>query len=666
VSDTNGNGTQAAEAALFPAPAARHDFKTLIIKRGSKLDNLFKGFRRFRGISYVATPATILEFLDDHAFDEVELILGENLTPSFREEFQKNRAVLDRLAERMEQGRLRIFVPKGNTTIHTKLYLLDRVDGPVRFIATSSNLTRTGISGAQVNHALTADLPPGDPLLAQLLEDYVAHQEMCEPFLGDLMELLKKETDRTRAIDAWLAGGQADVDVERKKISAELLERSLEALETGAAAVTLELPPNADAAKHLQKTFVEPAQGRRVSDRTFSLDPAAVAAQFQKSLSGMPLMRLDREQRRLTIWAGGRFHERAVPPGDPDGLARSLDHVKRYVETVRFGKTSDPLMARAAIWEALLSLLSAPFAHEEMRCIRTRYSTEVVSRGPAILCIHGPSHNGKTTILKFALKLICGFPVQPLAGTQFTPARVRAATASGNPFPLVFDDILSAGGSQALESIVKSYWEQGWSREVPHPQLVLTTNREAFKMWAKTRMKRLAFDIEYGRDAEGTKALSDLFEEPSGLFPAFAHEYLESLGSGEELDLLDDPIVRARRVFERIYGIARRRVPDEFPTQPFDQVYDHEKNRWRNLLKVEKARIVRKKGELCVEFDPGFLHSEISEYREMLPQGIKTRRQANLIQIECPAEFEVWIGREFLPRGLLARLASLLPFRTRE
>lgn len=662
---SNGNGTPVAEAALFAAPAARPVLKTVVIRRGSKLDNLFKGFRRFRGISYVATPATILEFLDEHAFDEVELILGENLTSDFRAEFQKNRAVLERLAERMEQGRLRILVPRGHTTIHTKLYFLDRGDGPVRFISTSSNLTRTGTSGAQVNHAVTGDLPADDPLLVQLLEDYQAHREMCEPFLGDLMDLLGKEKERARAFDAWLAAVTPDVDVERKKISAELLERSLEALETGGAAVTLDLPPNADAAKHLQKTLIDPAHGRRVSDRTYSLEPGAVATHVQKTLSGMPLMRLDREKRRLTIWTGGRFHERAAGPGVDVEFGRSLDHLERYVETVRFGKTGDDRMARAAIWEALLSLLSAPFSHEEMRGIRERYSTEVVSRGPAILCVHGPSHNGKTTILKFALKLICGFPVQPLPGTQFAPARVRAATASGNLFPLVFDDILSTGGVQALESVVKSYWEQGWSRDIPHPQLVLTTNREAFKTWAKTRMKKLAFDIEYGRDAKGTRALSDLFDEPSCLFPAFAREYLESLASGEDLDLLDDPIVRARRVFERLYAAAGRRIPAEFPVRAFELEFDHEKNRWRKLLKLKTARVVRRSDEVCVEFASGFLHSDITEYHLMLPQGIKNRRQANLIVIESPAEFEAWIGPEYLTRGLWGRLARLLPFRSK-
>lgn len=655
----NGNGSPAADLALFPT-APPSPIKTFIIRRGSKLDNLFKGFRRFRGISYVASPSSILEFLDDHAFQEVELILGENLAPAFREEFQKNRALLDRLAEQVERGRLRILVPKGGTAIHTKLYFLDRGDGTVRFISTSSNLTRTGTSGAQVNHALTADLPANDPLLKQLLEDYEAHREMCIPFLGDLMDLLRRETDRTQAIDSWLAAGQEDVHVERKKITAQLLERSLEALESGVAEVALELPPNADAAKHLQKSFVEPAQGRRLAERSYSLEPAAVATQFQKTLSGMPLMRIDREKRRLTIWTGGRFHERSAAATESAEIGRGLGHLERYVETVRFGKTGDASMARAAIWEGLLSLLSAPFAHEEMRGIRGRYSTEVVSRGPAILCIHGPSHNGKTTILRFALKLICGFPVQPLAGTQFTPSRVRGATACGNPFPLVFDDILSAGGSQALESVVKSYWEQGWSSDVPHPQLVLTTNREAFKTWAKTRMKKLAFDIEYGRDAEGTKALSGLFEEPSPLFPAFAHAYLSSLASGADLDLLDDPIVRARRVFEGLYASAGRRVPSGFPAEPFEKLYDHEKNRWRTLLKLGTARIVRRRGELCVEFNPGFLHSDISEYHQMLPQGIKNRRQANLIQIESPPEFEAWIGRDFMPRGFLGRLAGLI------
>ncbi|MCI0656010.1 MAG: hypothetical protein L0170_02950, partial [Acidobacteria bacterium] len=227
----------------------------------------------------------------------------------------------------------------------------------------------------------------------------------------------------------------------------------------------------------------------------------------------------------------------------------------------------------------------------------------------------------------------------------------------------IFDDIPPAGG-QSLEAIVKSYWEQGWSREVPHPQLVITTNREAFKTWAKTRMKKLAFDIEYARNDQGTRALSDLFREPTDLFPWFAHEYMASITRAEEVDLLEDPINRARRIISRLYEFADRPMPGGFPARPFERTYDHEKSRWRDLLRLSKARIVRKSGELCVDFDSGFQPHEVAEYHQMLPQGIKVRRHASLLQIESPSEFEDWIGREFVPRSLWTRLMGKLPFRS--
>jgi hypothetical protein len=630
--------------------------RTHIVRRTSKLDGLFGGFRRFRGISYGASPEVVLELIERFGYEHVELILGENLSQSYREKFGRDRSPLEKLTELIEQGRVRILVPRGNFEIHTKLYFLDNGDDVVRIISTSSNLTKTGVGGKQINHAITADLGSGDPFRIALERDYQEHLNLCEPFLGDLLDLIKKEGDRDRAIEAWLAASTAPAEHLERRVVADLFGRALEEAAKGSStSVTLELPANAEAAKYLRKTLLDPANARKMDDRTYELEAPSLVEQLQKSVAGMPLMKVDSSRRRVFLWADGRPHERSAPPEDPVAVGRALDHIERYVATARFGATGDTAMAMTALWEALLAVLSTPFAHEEMKLIRRKYRTEVVSRGPALICIHGPSHNGKTTFLKFALKLMCGFPVEPLAGPEFKQTRIRAYTAVGNLFPLIFDDILATSAS-IMEPIVKSHWEQGgWDPEVPHPQLVLTTNREAFKAWAKTRLKRIAFDIEYTRSGEGTKALSRLFEEPNDFFRWFADLYFKSLGN-DEGDALEDSLARARNVVAELYAFADRKLPAEFPRRPFDELFDHDKKRWQEILRLKKASIKGDKDGLFVEFDPAFQIYEVTEYHQMLPQGIKSRRHANLIKIENPAQFNTWIGRETGRKGFFGRL----------
>ena len=67
--------------------------------------------------------------------------VGKSLDKAYRNDLErKGVEVTDQLAELVEKGTLRIFVP--TRTIHTKLYILERAD-IVRVIQTSANLTAT-------------------------------------------------------------------------------------------------------------------------------------------------------------------------------------------------------------------------------------------------------------------------------------------------------------------------------------------------------------------------------------------------------------------------------------------------------------------------------------------------------------------------------------------
>lgn len=183
-----------------------------VITSHRDFDGLFEGYSTLQGVSYVVSPDLLLDFFQKRGFSQVEVVVGENLTghhllDQYRQSLsQKGTEVALALAQLVEQGKLRVLVPK--RTVHSKLYLL-RNERNYRVIQASANFTETARQAtSQVNYAWYADLPPDDPWLAQVMDDYHAHTKDCAQFMGDLVELLKGEPNERRQeiAEAWLKG----------------------------------------------------------------------------------------------------------------------------------------------------------------------------------------------------------------------------------------------------------------------------------------------------------------------------------------------------------------------------------------------------------------------------------------------------------------------------
>ena len=107
--------------------AGMSPLRTQVITRRKEFDELFNGFKKMRAVSYVISPDLLFEFYDKLGYVELEIIVGENLSETYRRNLeQKGIEVVERLEELVEKGALRIFIP--THTIHTKLYILERAD----------------------------------------------------------------------------------------------------------------------------------------------------------------------------------------------------------------------------------------------------------------------------------------------------------------------------------------------------------------------------------------------------------------------------------------------------------------------------------------------------------------------------------------------------------
>ena len=626
---------------------------TIVISRRQNFENLFEGFTKLWAISYVVSPDLLLEFLDRRGYTEVEVLVGENLSKQYQQDLErKGIEVTERLLERMEDNTLRIFIPR-ERIIHTKLYILEG-HGSVRVIVSSANFTETARQASrQINYAWYADLAMDNSLLLKIRQDYQSHLKDCFPFMGDLRELLRKheDLDRLQVIEAWLKG--TSIDEENLEVKRVLQEISLNALQSSnsreESLIVVQLPKTPAAKRQIGK-FLEPAQPS-MTHNELRLNNSTFIHYVEKN-HGFPLMRVDLEREETQLGINGSVLSLSEAIPDSILVNQGLQHIENYLDTVDFGQSPDSKFAKTSMFEALLYMFFAPFANEHMKNMRGRYGI-IDRRGPRFLYIYGPSQNGKSTFLRFALKLLTGHMIQPLSGKDFIKERILTATDIGTVFPLVFDDI-SQG--MIFQNVIKSYWEVWWKQGYVSPQIIMTSNSSRLHEWAKSRVKRVDFDVQFAPNESSKEKLAKLFSEENLIFRWFSYLYLKRLKNSELLS--DDELQLARAVMRELYEHAKRPLPEFFPLEPIERLYDPGRRIWRDLLyQLKKAKSIPEKGRMLMEFSGDMQPREIGEYQAYLPQTVKSQRRGNTLIIETPDEFKEWLeGQSPQRRSWLTRL----------
>ena len=626
--------------------------QTRVIARRTDFDGLFEGFKRMRAISYVVSPDLLLEFFDKRGYTEIEVLVGENLSESYRKDLeQKGVDVTERLARLIEQGVLRVFVP--TRTIHTKLYILQR-DDVTRVIQTSANLTATAQEAKkQINYAWYLDIPVGHPFLQQLTSDYETHLHGCTLFMEDLSNLLKESraTDRKGLIEAWLKGAATseDQNIEMRRLFHDLSFSVAEAPTSKEEPVTvLQLKGSVLDRKRFERQLA-PLKPVSAGQNQIQVSNSAFI-RYVYETHHIPLLILSHERRELLLGLDVPMSSLTEAPSDTTLVSQSLGLMEAYLQTVDFGESSDPLSAKRSMFEALLYVFFTPFAHDYMKSRRAKFGP-IDARGPRFLYIYGPSQNGKSTFLRFSLKLLSGKSIEPLSRHDFTKTRIANAALTGSSFPLIFDDVDSSGTS-GIEDVFKSYWERWWNDQYVCPQIVIASNTPRLKEWAKSRVKRIDFDVHFSPTEGAKEKLARLFSTDNPVFRWFSYLYLQHLSDQEFAS--DDELGLARAVMKELYEYSKRPLPEFFPGEPVEKLYDPGRRDWRDLVYVlRKAEVIEQGNRKLVEFDGDMQHWEINDYQSSLPQTVKYQRKGSTIIIENPREFDRWLGQ---PQGLLSRI----------
>lgn len=613
--------------------------ETRVISHKEDFESLFDGFTTMRAIAYVVSSDLLRDFFHKRGYTEIEVVVGEDLTePGLRQELQeKPLEVLEELASNVENGSLRILIPR--RSIHTKLYVLEK-PGTVRVIQTSANLTETARKASQMNYAWYADLPIGHEFIEKVMHDYRSHTKGCTLFMGDLTILFKEHcsTPRRELIEVWVKGQAVPApELEIAKAFQEISTQSLLVSdETEASVVTVKLPEAPAARKELEH-FLKPLSPT-ITGNTATLRASAFINHVHVTY-GIPLMRVALDRQELRLGLKGSVLCLSEPLPDALTVNKALQHLEEYVRTVDLAKSPDPGFAKASMFEALLYVFFSPFASEYMRRRRLAYG-QADPKGPRFLYLYGPSQNGKTTFFRFALKLLTGQDMEALRREEFTRRKIRGTATIGTVFPLTFDDVELSGKPWAAD-VIKSYWETWWTGKLDMPQLMMTSNEPRLQDWARSRVKRIDFDVHFASTGEEKRKLKELLEYDNLIFHWFSHLYLKHLAAYKDFD--DDELYIARAVMRELYRHAGRELPEFFLDQPVEKQYDLGKKRWADLLYSRReAKIVREKKRLLVRFPEQMQFWEIRRFEGYLPPEVKARQEGHTIIIETPKDFDEW------------------------
>jgi len=270
---------------------------------------------------------------------------------------------------------------------------------------------------------------------------------------------------------------------------------------------------------------------------------------------------------------------------------------------------------------------------------RHRYGS-VNRRGPRFLYVYGPAQNGKTTFLRYVLKLITGSLVDPLTSSRFTKPNIRGVQILGTSFPLMFDD-MAATTTKTFEDILKSHWETEWNETLAFPQIIFTSNHLNLRDWAKSRLKRVDFDVHFVPTTRTQEHLATILDKPNPLFRWFARLYLQTIAQPGWLT--DDEMAVARDVMLTLYQLAGRDVPPYFPRRPLEELYDSDLRAWKDVIRQRKAAVHRAGKETSVTFSDDLQPQEVQEYCACLPQTVKTRKIGKTLVVENPEQFHTWL-----------------------
>lgn len=525
-------------------------------------EELFDGFDRLYAITFSSGIEFVNKVINKFSYAEVvfgcEKIIANDIAAIMSVQIDSVQRLAKsksagNLANRLDDGSLQLYVSR-DTKSHEKIFILESADHKrVRVITGSANMSASAFCGIQRENIVCFDDEAAFSHYKVLFETF---KETCSDNVSykavvntmnqeDYLKENIKEVPVFQSIEkqklVFLEQAQPEDEVEYE-IAADVKK-----MQELVKPIMPKMPVQAN-------RIVVAAEPMRVFGKRYT-EVRRVAAEAVKQL---PKLHIDYDAGTMT------FNDENIDLNpNLSEVAKNIKSIQKFFSGMDYFY-GDVEQAKKDYFKYMTWYLATPFmAYLRYFASRNNYDTKLF---PMYGVIYGDSNGGKTTFIKFLVKLMCGETVKMNTTEDFTATRIDGLKRVCEGLPLNIDDLAKTQFQNHSERVIKND-EWGISdRLVNYPAVSITSNKITSltkDLSKRAIICRIGAKIDNERGAKNSKRVNESMSE---LTTAFYGEYVRRmLVCIDEMTTEMRENANGKEYFPDIFHASSSVIADELP-----------------------------------------------------------------------------------------------------
>lgn len=488
-------------------------------------EELFDGFDRLYAITFSSGIEFVNKVINKFSYAEVvfgcEKIIANDIAAIMSVQIDSVQRLAKsksagNLANRLDDGSLQLYVSR-DTKSHEKIFILESADHKrVRVITGSANMSASAFCGIQRENIVCFDDEAAFSHYKVLFETF---KETCSDNVSykavvntmnqeDYLKENIKEVPVFQSIEKqkliFLEQAQPEDEVEYEIVA------DVKKMQELVKPIMPKMPVQAN-------RIVVAAEPMRVFGKRYT-EVRRVAAEAVKQL---PKLHIDYDAGTMT------FNDENIDLNpNLSEVAKNIKSIQKFFSGMDYFY-GDVEQAKKDYFKYMTWYLATPFmAYLRYFASRNNYDTKLF---PMYGVIYGDSNGGKTTFIKFLVKLMCGETVKMNTTEDFTATRIDGLKRVCEGLPLNIDDLAKTQFQNHSERVIKND-EWGISdRLVNYPAVSITSNKITSltkDLSKRAIICRIGAKIDNERGAKNSKRVNESMSE---LTTAFYGEYVRRM-----------------------------------------------------------------------------------------------------------------------------------------
>ena len=436
-------------------------------------EELFDGFDRLYAITFSSGIEFVNKVINKFSYAEVvfgcEKIIANDIAAIMSVQIDSVQRLAKsksagNLANRLDDGSLQLYVSR-DTKSHEKIFILESADHKrVRVITGSANMSASAFCGIQRENIVCFDDEAAFSHYKVLFETF---KETCSDNVSykavvntmnqeDYLKENIKEVPVFQSIEkqklVFLEQAQPEDEVEYEIVA------DVKKMQELVKPIMPKMPVQAN-------RIVVAAEPMHVLGKRYT-EVRRVAAEAVKQL---PKLHIDYDAGTMT------FNDENIDLNpNLSEVAKNIKSIQKFFSGMDYFY-GDVEQAKKDYFKYMTWYLATPFmAYLRYFASRNNYDTKLF---PMYGVIYGDSNGGKTTFIKFLVKLMCGETVKMNTTEDFTATRIDGLKRVCEGLPLNIDDLAKTQFQNHSERVIKND-EWGISdRLVNYPAVSITSNK---------------------------------------------------------------------------------------------------------------------------------------------------------------------------------------------